>query len=391
MEISVGSAIAAIHIDQSYPSPFVRCEKEADTGWAGGLLRGEKSAAPPGNYSSLNERAARAADQPDRPESDVGLNDPMFRWFLLGWEFEIRAGHTPMAEIMEEASERFFWHFPFTFGPKTERRLVAELAVWTRQVLAREEEKEASWAQPTTNDQIASSFEALRKHGITALENVGCTIHDAWGYVGLEQRRGCVGAVFFHHLDVADALEGEELLVGFGSFDSAPEGVSKSQAIGRQAVDALHDSGIAAQWSGGAEERIRIPPFEWRKRRWTVSPAMAGVTRPTAFPSDSRRLLAVPSGLRPENLQDYVQTVVAVRSSAGYDLDLATKYKTLWRNLGGVRGQMCHFGPPHVFVPAGEQTAMIVRNAHLNLAPVEANEIRLRAVTAASSTARAPR
>lgn len=107
---------------------------------------------------------------------------------------------------------------------------------------------------------------------------------------------------------------------------------------------------------------------------------MVGVTRRMAFPSDSRQLLTVPSGLRPENLQEYVQPVVAVRSSAGYDLDLATKYKTLWRNLGGVRGQMCHSGPPHVFVPAGEQTAMIVRNAHLNLPPVEANEIRLRAL-----------
>ena len=150
--------------------------------WLRRLLGGEKSEARPGNDSSPEERAAGAADQPDRPESDVGLTDPMFGWFLRGWEFEIQAGHTPMAEIVEEASERFFWHFPFTFGPKTERRLVAELADWTRQVLAREEEKEASWAQPTTNDQIASAFEALRKRGITALENVGCTIQDAWGY-----------------------------------------------------------------------------------------------------------------------------------------------------------------------------------------------------------------
>lgn len=350
-------------------------------GWLGRLLGAERSAARPGNDSSPGGPATGAADEPDRPESDVGLNDPMFRWFLMGWEFEIRAGHTPVAEIMEEASERFFWHFPFTFGPETERRLLAELENWTRQVLAREEEKEASWAEPTTNDRIAIAFEALRKQGLTALSNVGCTIQDAWGYVGLEQRRGDVGAVFFHHLDVADVLEGDELLVGFGAFDSAPQGSrSKSQVIGRQAVDALRDCGIAAQWGGEPEERIRIPPFEWRKRRWTVSPAMVGVTRPMAYPSDARQLLTVPSGLRSESLHGYVQPVVAVRSSAGYDLDLATKYKTLWRNLGGVRGQMCHFGPPHVFVPAGEQTAMIVCNAHLNLPPVEANELRLRAL-----------
>ncbi len=319
-------------------------------------------------------------DEQTPAESDVPLSDEMFNWFLKGWEYEIRAGHTPMAEIPEEMSERFFEHFPFTFGPKTEQRLIAELTQWTHQVLAREQEKESTWLEPTTNDRISAAFETLRAKGITALENTGCSIQDGWGYVGLGQLRSDVGAAFFHHLDVADALEGDDLLVAFGSYETSPQwNTGKSQAIGRQVLEALIDCGVAAQWGGTADERIRIQPFEWRKGRWTKSPRISPVTRPMTFQADSSSLLAVPEELKPENLRDYTQPVVAVRSSAGYNLELASIYKTLWRNHGGVRGQMCHASPPHIFVPAGEQTAMAVRNAYLNLSAAEANDIRLKA------------
>jgi hypothetical protein len=63
-----------------------------------------------------------------RPESDVGLDDPQFAWFLKGWELEVQAGYTPVSELLEELPERFLEHFPFTFGPKTEERLLGGVA-----------------------------------------------------------------------------------------------------------------------------------------------------------------------------------------------------------------------------------------------------------------------
>jgi hypothetical protein len=58
---------------------------------------------------------------------------------------------------------------------------------------------------------------------------------------------------------------------------------------------------------------------------------------------------------------------MAVRSSAGFHVQLAQAFQDLWNKHGGVRGQLCHVGPPHTFVRAGEQTEMGVRNAFLNL------------------------
>jgi hypothetical protein len=183
-------------------------------------------------------------------------------------------------------------------------------------------------------------------------------------------------------------LFGEELLIAFGSFE---EGAAKAVAIGAEVVEALQDRGLAAMWSGLPEERVRLPPFKWRRRRWTQAPPRPAVTRSPEVPVTRSlslpvpgvaRLLAVPDALQPDQLEQYVQPVVAVRSSAGFRLQLANIYKTLWKKFGGVRGQMCHAGLPHIFVPAGEQTSMIVRNAYLNLRPDEIASIFERALQA---------
>jgi hypothetical protein len=60
-------------------------------------------------------------------------------------------------------------------------------------------------------------------------------------------------------------------------------------------------------------------------------------------------------------------------------VQLAQAFQDLWNKHGGVRGQLCHVGPPHTFVRAGEQTEMGVRNAFLNLESAEAAGVRRRA------------
>jgi hypothetical protein len=327
----------------------------------------------------LTVRIAESRDEPTGPELHVDLDDPMFSWFLLGWELEIRAGYTPMSAIMEELPERFFEHFS-EFGPRTAERLLEKLRVRTEAILAREREGEAAWSGPTTNDLLTAAFAALREGGILALENPGISIQDGWGCVGRDQRPGDRGAAFFHQQDVFDALEGEELLVAFGSFEPDPgRNLQESEAIAREVLSALHDHGIDASWGGAAEERICIPAFEWRRRRWTESPdgPRPRVARSLGLKLDSARLLAVPAEFGPERIAKYVQPICAVRSSAGFHAQLATIVRNLWVKHGGVRGQLCHSGPPHVFVRAGEMTSLAPRNAYLNLTPDEARELRL--------------
>ncbi|MDP1918217.1 MAG: hypothetical protein Q8L14_18375 [Myxococcales bacterium] len=86
--------------------------------------------------------------------------------------------------------------------------------------------------------------------------------------------------------------------------------------------------------------------------------------------------LHTPAALRPENAAAFTERVTTVRSSAGFNVALTDRFEALWKKHGGVRGQLCHVGPPHTFVRAGEQTVLGVRNAFLNLEPIEASSLR---------------
>lgn len=151
--------------------------------------------------------------------------------------------------------------------------LVAELDAHTRKLLREQRVREAGWREPTLNDAIDSAFEELNANGIVALENAGYTLSDGWsdvnevaGYQDTPPR----GAVFYHGQDLERGVAGQGLMLAFGAYENdTAKHEAASLAIAREVCDTLERHGVETKWSGSIDERIRIPPFEWRKRRWT--------------------------------------------------------------------------------------------------------------------------
>lgn len=151
--------------------------------------------------------------------------------------------------------------------------LTAELEAHARKLLQEQRTLEANWREPTLNDALDSAFEELNANGIVALENAGYTMSDGWadvnevaGYQDTPPR----GAVFYHGQDLERGVAGEGLMLAFGAYENdSAKHEAASLAIGREVCDTLLRHGVKTEWNGSVQARIRIPPFEWRKRRWT--------------------------------------------------------------------------------------------------------------------------
>lgn len=294
--------------------------------------------------------------------------------FLESWALEIRAGYTPAAEL--DVAERLNEYLDPDVPPDVEARLLAEVARETERALREAREAEASWAGPTMNDRITAAFEGLRTRGIVAKECAGLTIQDGWGYVGLDPAASREGAVFFHQEDVFDALHGMSLLLAFGGAQERPESPAQARAVALATLESLAAHGVAASWTGDVADRIEILPFEWRRRRWTQSPRARGGAATWQRGARQVGLFSVSAA----DLERYVAPVRAYRTTFGFDARLSAIMRGVWRSLGGERGQVGHAGDPHVFVPAGEVTTMMPRDAFANLDPAEAAAIRRRAM-----------
>jgi len=296
--------------------------------------------------------------------------------FLQSWALEIRAGYTPAEEL--DVIERLNEYLDPDVPPNVEARLLAEVTGETERLLREAREAEASWAGPTMNDRITAAFNELRTRGIFAKERAGLTIQDGWGYVGLEAESSHEGAVFFHQQDVFDALRGMSLLLAFGGAQEQPETPAQARAIALSTLESLAAHGVAAAWTGGIEDRIEILPFEWQRRRWTTAPRETSGA--VTWQRSARQLGLFP--MSAADLERYVQPVRAYRTTFGFDARLSFIMRGAWRLLYGERGQVGHAGDPHIFVPAGELTTMMPRDAFTNLDPTEAAAIRRRAMAA---------
>ncbi len=131
-------------------------------------------------------------------------------------------------------------------------------------------------AGPSRRPTIAldAAFAALRHQGIVGLQDAGYTMSDGWeGRTrGAGSGSASLGGVFFHRQDVERAVEGGGLMLAFGAFadgdDHEPEGLR----LAKQICEVLADHDIATEWNGSLKQRIRVLPFDWRKRRWTSAP-----------------------------------------------------------------------------------------------------------------------
>lgn len=288
----------------------------------------------------------------------ASLNESDIADFLESWELELRAGYTEQgpAALADRAYE-WFANFP-GYGPQVLVRLQAR----TEQFLQEEHRKETGWAHATVNDRITAAFDELRRDGILALECLGTTNHDGWGYVGLEAAGNERGVVFFHHEDVIDGIEGQGLLLAFGALGVDPSS-SDDAAIAQEIVAVLRAHGIECTWEGAAHERIRIHSFEWQRRRWTEAPAHERhlVSEPKS-PGLLKRFLSRKGATRSGSAPAVEGAIVveAKFDESGFDLRRSRDLRQRWKDLGhSGLAHAGHLGLPHVFVRAREMTTML--------------------------------
>ncbi|UGQ13146.1 hypothetical protein LO772_05880 [Yinghuangia sp. ASG 101] len=189
--------------------------------------------------------------------------------------------------------------------------LTEELTAFVRELTASEKAAEADWDDVTTNDALDRAFAELRGLGIVALQNAGLTQSDGWS--AAEEDAGILadeldeldeldenedfdddedfgedddaeespwgrvrGAVFYHGQDLARAVRGDGLYLTFGAFSlpgrSRADHDEASVAVGRTVRDVLARHGVAVTWDETVAQRILVPPFTWRRRRWTQAP-----------------------------------------------------------------------------------------------------------------------
>lgn len=180
-----------------------------------------------------------------------------------------RSGFYTEEQVLEDIEERVSEELGH---PDAE--LVAKLRAHARTVLAERAAAEATWPARTENDAIAAAFrELMEKRGIVALENAGYTMSDGWSDVNqiatdlTELGRKPRGATFYHGQDLERAVAGKGLLLAFGAYeDDEARADAQSLVIARDIVDTLKRHGVDASWDGTLDQRIRIAPFEWRKR-----------------------------------------------------------------------------------------------------------------------------
>jgi hypothetical protein len=153
--------------------------------------------------------------------------------------------------------------------------LVEELHTVARRMLVEQRAAEAGWHGRTTNDRIDAAFDELNEHGIVALQNVGFTLSDAWSDVNdaaAELDPPPRGAAFYHEQDLESGVRGDGLFIAFGAFEQGAKHEAASLAVAKEVCATLERHGVGASWDGSIKTRIRIPPFEWRKRRTTKAP-----------------------------------------------------------------------------------------------------------------------
>ncbi len=133
---------------------------------------------------------------------------------------------------------------------------------------ARKQVAEATWPQTTDCDQLDAAFETLNAHGIIALQNAGYTMSDGLTEVGEALHRrggreGVQGYCFYHGQDLERAVEGEGLMLAFGSLDD--DKTHKLQ-VGLRVREMLEGCGFTVQWNGDSETRLNLPGLDWKRR-----------------------------------------------------------------------------------------------------------------------------
>lgn len=137
---------------------------------------------------------------------------------------------------------------------------------------------ERGWPVASDYDRIHEVFEYLHGRGVCALHNAGYTISMGHWHVSevvAEAPDGRYhGFCFYHHQDVARAVQGLGLSIAFGDLDEDDE---RGVKVGEVVVAALREAGFVVNWNGSIETRPDLPGIVWQKR----SPRPATTIKPT--------------------------------------------------------------------------------------------------------------
>ena len=196
------------------------------------------------------------------------MTDDERQYVFEAFESWARSGYAPF--LLDELEDRV----GDLLEEPAPRAFVEEVRAFAQERLDEQRVAEATWTEPTVNDRLTEAFADLEDRGVVALENAGYTMSDGWSdcnhaAAGIPDARG---ATFFHGQDVERGVRGEGLLLAFGAYVEGEEHEAASVAIGREIVEVLAAHGVPTEWSGSVKERIRILPFEWRRRQFTDSP-----------------------------------------------------------------------------------------------------------------------
>jgi len=128
---------------------------------------------------------------------------------------------------------------------------------------------EVSWPDTTDCDRLDKAFKAAAATGFAAIQNAGYTMSDGLTDVrelGQRSKKKLSFYCFYHGQDVEGAVDGGSLFIAFGSLSNDD---NAKQKAGRRLVGILRDVGLEVDWDGDAEQRIRLPSFDWKRRSKT--------------------------------------------------------------------------------------------------------------------------
>lgn len=172
---------------------------------------------------------------------------------------ELRMGFTPVEEIAESALDVFETDDPDQLLPMAEHLVRRE-----SEALAREQ---AGWPDVTDCDRLDLAFEELERRGIVARHHFSCCMNcgsqEIWAEVedALEDGTQVRGHTFYHEQDTAGAAEGGGLYLAYGAMEE--QGM---EAVAREIMAVLQAQGLATEWDGSTDTRIRVD-LDWKRRR----------------------------------------------------------------------------------------------------------------------------
>lgn len=142
-----------------------------------------------------------------------------------------------------------------------------DLMLYFDEEFERKVEQERTWPAVTDCDRLDAVFDGLMAVGIYAAQNPGFTLQEGrWNVeeaVAEKPKGSFHGFCFYHGQDLARAVDGMGLMLGFG--DLADDD-SRTVAVGHTIQRALQDAGFETTWDGTADQRINLPSIDWKRR-----------------------------------------------------------------------------------------------------------------------------